>query len=181
VLTLGVQWWVHQSSSRLLAEFDGVVVSQQGKIFLYGEKDSPRLQILVRGVRGYFGKEEPVLLQTLELGKLMRGERFEVLRASEHFLRARFDDRTILFLSEIPDTEKQALISSRIRMDSDWWILERSFVPDFLPMPKKGVLLLGTTKPNKALTEFATENNLPLIYLKEVGGAMLQDDAVFVR
>lgn len=59
-------------------------------------------------------------------------------------------------LSELPS----------ISFENDWWILEKTVLPQSIPYPKKGVLFIGSN-PGKSLILFCKENNLPLLVAKK--------------
>lgn len=59
-------------------------------------------------------------------------------------------------LSELPS----------ISFENDWWILEKTILPQSIPYPKKGVIFIGSS-PGKSLIRFCKENNLPLLGAKK--------------
>lgn len=99
-------------------------------------------------------KTNPYFLQEL-LGTLPP----QVKKINEGFFRIRDEKQSFFVFTK--DFNKISNLPS-MSFENDWWILEKTLIPTAIPLPKKGIIFLGST-PGKSLINFCIENKIPLL------------------
>ncbi len=152
------------------------VKSSNGAVILFGKK-SQTTEAIRRAISPYFSPKETLYIDQYLTPQDFQGRGFVVQIFSSNFARGTFDDTRVFFIGKPEKEEETNLKLQPTSFDSDFWILKKTYIPDFLPPPKKAILYIGERKPAKSLRTFARKNNLPLVSYKETGGFVVSGKA----
>ncbi len=170
------EWWIGtQDSVQIFGErsFAVVQTSSDQPIF-FGNEETKRKAILLRSVQSYFFSEDPIFISQQPIGTVVDGGDFTLSLFSKNITRGTFEDAVIWFIREPSEEEFTQLKQTSLRLESDFWILEKNVYPDFFPLPSQAILHINKRKPSQKLETFAIENNIPLVTVKETGGFSLE-------
>lgn len=121
-----------------------IKLEQTNQFFLWGKQDQ-ETDVFIKSLFPFGSKPIPPIQLQSETNILQR-----TISDTSFLL---FPKDFILDIQDLPQT----------KLKTDWWIMEKTFVPKQFPLPKQGILFLGSHRPGKSLITFAQKNNLPLI------------------
>lgn len=140
-------------SLHLIAWENHLLITTKNTHILWGKEDEKSI-LMSSGFRSF--RSTPVPFQ-------------EPQKLQEGIFKTSLNNTTILFLTSI-DIDPSLPYS----LQSDWWVLSKTILPENVPLPSKGILFLGKQSPGKSLTEKAKQNNIPLISINKTGTFWLQ-------
>lgn len=175
-------WLGREQPARIFGVSEAMLVrTPEGELFRYGQADSPEISQILYGIHPFLLGKKITPLFDQEVGTEIAGPTFTVQVLSPHLARGLFANElggrrsSLFFFREGFDEGELELIKiHRTRLHSDWWVMTRNMRPEFLPLPRKGILFLGDRTPSKKTQEFAAENKLALISVAETEGFELQ-------
>jgi len=174
---LGREYWVANSRDfQIFAEKDYLLIrSETGKIWGYGNIKSPSAENLSKNISSYFSREKIRDIYTLEENKEYHDGKLVLRKISRDLVHAKIGGKTMLFFAEnFDDSGREKLIRLSIALRTDWIILNKKFVLDFLPNPKQGILYISERTPAKKIQTNSREKNIPLLSTKNTGGFSLK-------
>lgn len=100
---------------------------------------------------------------------------FFVIHKTENFLLGEFDGVRIGFFREkLTETAISNILKEPISLKTDFWILQKTIYPDWLPLPQKGIIFATDRKPSEKFQNFCREKNIPLLSTKEISEFLIQ-------
>ncbi len=179
---LAREYFISRPSLLILGEKNLLFMrTQKGQFFSFGKNQS-RSDALLHAVRSYFSPENVVALESGKSGKEMVGEGAtfqifspEMIRGKLYYNVLHYNVLPLTFwlIGEPAEETLLDLKSQPIPLTSDFWVLKKSAFPEFLPLPREGILFLGERVPSKALQTFAREHSIPLISVAATDGFSL--------
>jgi hypothetical protein len=144
------------------------------QIFGMGRLDSPRAKSLSREILPFFASEKIFNIWDIPIGNERKNSTFSIQRISENLVRSVCMEQPIWWIGkDFSEKEQLDAVKAGVNFDSAWWIMMQNSVPDFLPMPKQGIIFAGERTPSKKTFSFSKENKIPLISVKKTNGFML--------
>ena len=155
----------------------GVFVKSQEYTLFYGDW-SDEIHVLWRALSPYFSRSVSVKLQEMKTGGIIKEDNLYLSKLSENFIYGNIDGVRIFFVGAITEDEILILKKAQISFQTDLWVLNASFLPDFIPLvPTKGIIFIGN-KPVKRIKDYAKIKTVPLLYYKNTGGFLLEKNEV---
>lgn len=152
-----------------------LIRSESGKIWGYGNINSAGAENLKQSISPYFSREKIRDIYSLEEGKKYQDQNLILQKISRNLVHLSFKKKTFLFFAEnFNDQYLEKLINFPLSLKTDWQILNKNIILNFLPKPKQGILYIKDKSPSKKFREISREKNIPLISTKETGGFSLQ-------
>ncbi len=176
-LFLGREFFVFEKSDfQIFAEKDYLLIrSKTGNIWGYGNLDSPTVENLKQNITPYFSREKIRDIYDLEEEKEYLDENMKLQKISRNLVHLSFKNQTFLFFTKnFDDQDRENLIRSALSLKTDWHILNKNIVLDFLPQPNSGTLYISERNPSKKFQLEFQKKNTPLISTKETGGFSLK-------
>lgn len=146
----------------MVGENDSFVIkNEKGILFSWGKENKS----LLKSLRYFFSEKNAFVLESVPENSTMKTNDFEIKNISPNFIVGNWNHTKILFF-------KSGFVSENIKkqplqFNADFWVLESNKFPDFLPVPQKGILLLGSQKASKKLKALAQKNKTPLFTTKD--------------
>jgi len=164
---------------QIFGEKNAIVLSFHEHVFTWGEKNNSSIKILLNAIDSYFSHAEVLSLEDMEEATELKGSNFLLQKFSPHIARLKAEDAFFWLLEDVSEEEIKHLISQRIVLESDFWILVKGngfLETGIVDIPQKGILYVGERVPSKKLREFAKNNEIPIVSVKETGGFYLTKD-----
>ena len=161
----------------LYGEKSSVLMKYYGASFLYGPK-TQSIEVVWRAAFPYFSKDISFFLQDLPIGKSVIHKDLSFYRVSEHFWYAKKAEFRIFFMGALRDDEIVTIKQQRMSFESDLWVLESRYFPDFIPSPFVGIIVLVPSRVSKKIQDFARLHHIPLLFYKNTGGFLLRNDLI---
>lgn len=145
-----------------------------GNVFGMGRIDSPRAKALFRGMVSFFSSEKIVSIWDISVGNEYRGDDFSVQRISSNLVRSVCAGEVLWWIGDaFSEEEQQLAVQSGVSFESDWWIMTKNRLPEFLPIPTEGILYAGDRAPSQKTMAFAQDKKIPLISASKTNGFFL--------
>ncbi len=160
---------------QIVGEKNLVLLSSTPEIvFGMGRIDSSRAKALFRGMVSFFSSQKIISVWDISPGKEYRGEGFSVQRISQNLVRSVCAGQVMWWIGDDFDEEEQQFaVQSGVEFGSDWWVMTKNRLPEFLPLPSQGILYAGDRSPSQKTTTFAQDKKIPLISTSETSGFLL--------
>lgn len=143
-------------------------------VFGMGHIDSPRAKALFRGMVSFFSSEKIVSIWDISVGNEYRGDDFSIQRISSNLVRSVCAGEVLWWIGDDFHEEEQRLaVQSGVSFESDWWVMTKNRLPEFLPIPSQGILYAGDRSPSQKTQTFAQNKKMPLISASETNGFLL--------
>ena len=144
-------------------------------VFGMGRIDSSRSKALFRRMVSFFSTRNIFPFSEILVGEDRSGSRFSIQRISENLVRVVCGEQVMWFIGDDFDAKKeqQFAVQSGVNFESDWWIMSKNRLPDFLPIPSQGILYAGDRSSSVKTKTFAQERKIPLISASETNGFLL--------
>lgn len=150
--------------SHVFAWSGNVLVQSSTGVQVYRHTDNQ--QKLYANVFQKLGSKEQngFSLDVMDVGSMYEQEDTQVLRLQPEVWRIQTSDAMIMYIGKAFEDWEGTLPS--VSLKSDFWMLERTIIPDILPIPKQGIIYLPNRKPGKSLLQFSIQKNIPLLSLQ---------------
>ncbi|MBT3348848.1 hypothetical protein HN954_00180 [bacterium] len=173
-------WLGRTQLTQIFSEKNVMLVrAPEGKIFFFGEESVAKNAAW--NIRPFLLGEKMQNIFSSPVGDEIVNPTFTVQRLSTRFVRGLFSNdlggrrAAFFFFDENFSEDELAQINiHRTRLQSDWWVMQKNVLPDFLPAPRRGIIFLGERAPSEKTTKFATDHDLSLISVSETGGFSLE-------
>lgn len=163
---------------------ENVVLIRVGgeELFGMGNIDSPRARAVGRSLLSFFARDGVYDVWDIETGGELRGGAWVVQRVSVNLARCEVEGCVVWLIGDgFSGEEKLTVVQSGVDFTSDWWVMRKNRLPDFLPIPGEGILFAGDRVPSKKTVNFAMDKKIPLISVRESGGVMVGYDDIIGR
>lgn len=185
---LGQEYLTFQNTDfQIFAEKDYLLLrSETGKIWGYGNIYSQNAENLAKNISPYFSREKIRDIFSLEENKEYHDKNLILQKISRDLVHVNFKGKTFLFFRKNFSPEnREKLINSPLSLKTDWQILNKNIILNFLPKPKQGILFISQRSAGKTIKTKSREKNISLISTKNTGGFLLKlinnDFNLFVR
>ncbi|MCK5460655.1 hypothetical protein KAI58_01595 [Candidatus Gracilibacteria bacterium] len=146
------------------------VKSKTGLVFWWGEKN----EVVLGELRPFFSKNTGLEMVFSEEEIAFSVGEVEIKKFSKDFVRGEFGKAKMFFIGEEFDSAQ--IKAQPLSLESDFWVLKKSYFPEFLPVPTQAILFLGKRSPGKKLIAFAKENKIPLVSVQKTEGFMFKKE-----
>ncbi len=171
------EYAVSQLPVPLISVEKNVILLRVGKenVFGMGRIDSPRAKALSRGMLSFFAFGKISSVWDIQAGQELRGENFLIQRVSKNLVRSICSEQVMWWIGdEFSEKEVALAIASGVDFASNFWVMNKNSIPEFLPLPRQGILYGGDRMPSKKTRLFAQKREISLISVKETGGFALE-------
>ncbi len=143
----------------------------QGNVLGMGQIQTPTARALARHMQGFFSFQDVVHVSDIPQGSQWRGQEFLVQRVSEGLIKTTTQGRSIWWIEEgFSEADSVSAVQSGVEFEADWWLMTQNTIPEFLPLPDRGIVFIGDRSPSQTFQRFARENRIPLLLVKEGNG-----------
>ncbi len=174
---IGIREYIilHNKNLLLLGEKNVVLLyTPNKKIFGMGRVDSSRAKAISREIQSFFTSGDISNIWEIPVGNEIKGGKFSIQRISKNLVRSVCLEQVIWWIGEdFSDQDQGDAVKTGVDFKSQWWVMMKNSIPDFLPIPTQGILFAGGRVPSKKTISFSQEKEIPLISVKETNGFML--------
>lgn len=163
-------------SIQIVAERDYLLMkSTSGTIWGYGNTQSANAINLAQTLSSYFTETNILYMFSLDEDMESQDDQITIKKLSKNIVHIELGELSLLSINgDLDEDEREKIINSNVSLQTDFHILNKNIVLDFLPQPKKGILYVSLNNPSTKTQKIFREKKLPLISTKETGGFMIK-------
>lgn len=163
----------------LYGEKSSVLIRYDGYTILFGLETND-IEVLWKSISPYFTQSISIVLDQLNIGKNISHENLFLYKASKHFTYGNIGNVRIFFIGSLEDEDVMHIKQQKISFESDIWVLESNYFPNFMPPPSVGIVSLVYPRVSEKIKSYAMRMHLPFLNYKNTKGFSLEkrkDDA----